>query len=323
MRHEATGSEDGLDPRTANQILLMVGVVVVWFVLEVVIRKGRMKWKSILVDGLIVAIVVSTVLLVADDLSIRVLAVIIGILLMALLLLVLVFLVRSMGWILGFRRKWLAMMGKPRIDAPDALLPDPVRNAVEAFEAIGFERVTTTIDEGGSVVAHLLRSDAVIAEATVDPFGPGADIDYTSSLDGSRGTLVTSNNGLGAQLWDGSLIQAFPGATAEHLLESHEDGLAFLHEHGIDPDPVTRDELLAVRADLVRRAEDAARAAHPKRLRLEGARILQRQHRSVGRLRGRPGIDEQIERFRALPARRDLPVEGPERLRLDGEAADQ
>jgi hypothetical protein len=298
-----------MDPRTANQILLMVGVVVVWFVLEVVIRKGRMRWKAILVDGVIVAIVVASVLLLADDLSIRVLAVIIGILLMALLLLVLVFLVRSMGWIVGFRRKWLAMMGKPRIEAPDALLPDPVKNAVERFEAIGFERVTTTIDEGGSVVAHLLRADGVIAEAAVDPFGPGADVDYTSVLDGGRGTLVTSNNGLGAQIWEGSLTQAFPGATEAHLLDSHEDGLAFLHDRGIEPDPVSPDRLLAIRADLVARAEDAARAADPKRLRLEGARILQRQHRSVGRLRDRRGIEEELERFLASTARGDLSTE--------------
>lgn len=299
-----------MDPRTANQILLMVGVVVVWFVLEVVIRKGRMKWKAILFDGVIVAVVVATVLLLADDLSIRVVAVIMGILLMALLLLALIFLVRSMGWLVGFRKKWLATMGKPRIEAPDAHLPDPIREAVERFEAIGFDRVTTTIDEGGSVIAHLLRSDGVIAEASVDLFGAGADIDCTSILDGGRGILVTANNGLAARIWDGSLVQAFPGATPQHLLESHEDGLAFLHDRGIEPDPVTPDRLLAVRADLVRRVEDAARVADPKRLRMEGARILQRQHANVGPLRDRPDIDERVRRFLEMPRLEDRTAEG-------------
>ena len=215
-----------------------------------------------------------------------------------------------MGWLFGFRRKWLAKMGRPRIEAPEALLPDPVKKAVERFEAIGFQRVTTTIDEGGSVVAHLLRADGVVAEAIVDPMGSGAVFDYTSMLDGGRGMLVTSNTGLGVQLWDGALVQAFPGATAEHLLESHEDSWPSFTTRGIDPDPMAPAELLAVRGDLLRRAEEAARAADPKRLRLEGVRVLQRQHGSVGLLRDRPSIEERIERFRALSGPGDLSAIG-------------
>lgn len=298
-----------MDPRTANQIILIAGVVVVWFALELVIRRGRMN-RAMAFDGVIVAIFLVGATLFADDIPLRVMAVIAAILLMVLLLLAAIFLMRSLGWIVGFRRKWLAQFGKPRIEAPDTLLPDPVKKAVERFEAMGFEHVTTTIDERGSVVAHLLGADGVVAEAIVDPIGPGAVFDYTSILDGGRGALVTSNSGLGMQVWDGELVQAFPGATPEHLLESHEDGLTFLHDHGIDPDPTTADRLLAVRADLVRRAEDAARAADPKRLRLEGARILQRQHGSVGLLRDRSSIDERIERFRAMPVPGDLSADG-------------
>jgi hypothetical protein len=298
-----------MDPRTANQVMLIAGVALVWFVLELVIRRGRSK-RAMVFDGIIVAIFLVSATLFAGDVPLRVMAVIAGILLMVLLLLAAIFLIRSMGWLFGFRRKWLAKMGKPRIEAPDALLPDPVKKAVERFEAIGFQRVATTISEGDSVVAHLLRADGVVAEAIVDPMGSGAVFDYTSMLDGGRGMLVTSNTGLGVQLWDGALVQAFPGATAEHLVESHEDGLAFLHERGIDPDPMRRDRLLAVRADLVRRAEESARAADPKRLRLEGVRILQRQHGNVGLLRDRPNIEERIERFRAVPIPRDRPVDG-------------
>lgn len=150
----------------------------------------------------------------------------------------------------------------------------------------------------------------MIAEAVADPLGNSAAFDYTSILDGGRGELVTSNTGLGVQLWDGELVQAFPGATTEHLLESHEDGLAFLHERGIDPDPVTPDRLLALRTGLIRRAVEAARAADPKQLRLEGVRILQRQHGSVGLLRDRPSIEERIERFRAMPGPGDLLADG-------------
>ncbi len=214
-----------MDPRTANQIMLIAGVVVVWFVLELVIRRGRSK-RAMVFDGIVVAIFLGSATLFADDIPLRVMAVIARILLMVLLLLAAIFVIRSMGSCVGFRRKWLATMGKPRIEAPDALLPDPVKKAVERFEAIGFQCVTTTIDDGGSIVAHLLRADGVIAEAIVDSRGDRAVFDYTSILDRGRGELVTSNTGLGVQLWDGELVQAFPGATAEHLLESHVDGLA-------------------------------------------------------------------------------------------------
>jgi hypothetical protein len=289
-----------MDPRTANQIMSIAGVVVVWFILELIIRRGRSK-RAMVFDGLIVAIFLGGATLFAGDIPLRVMAVIAGTLLMTLLLMAAIFLIRSMGSPFGFRRKWLAEMGKPRIEAPDALLPDPVKKAVERFEAIGFRRVTSTIDEDGSVIAHLLRADGVLAEAVVDPMGNGAAFDCTSILDGGRGELVTSNTGLGVQLWDGELVQAFPGATAEHLLECHEDGLVFLRERGIDPDPVTPDRLLALRTDLIRRAVEAAHAADPNQLRLEGVRILQRQHGSVGLLRDRPSIEQQIERFRAMP----------------------
>lgn len=100
-----------MDPRTANQIMLIAGVVVVWFILELVIRRGRSK-KAMVFDGLIVAIFLVGATLFAGDIPLRVMAVIAGILLMVLLLLAAIFLIRSMGWLFGFRRKWLATRGR-------------------------------------------------------------------------------------------------------------------------------------------------------------------------------------------------------------------
>ena len=70
-----------MDPRTANQIMLIAGVVFVWFVLELVIRRGRSK-RAMGFDGLIVAIFLVSATLFADDVSLRVMAVIAGILFM-------------------------------------------------------------------------------------------------------------------------------------------------------------------------------------------------------------------------------------------------
>ncbi len=87
-------------------------------------------------------------------------------------------------------------------------------------------------------------------------------------------------------------------------------GWPFLHDRGIDPDPVTQDRLLALRTDLIQRTVEAARTAPPKQLRLEGARILQGQHGSVGPLRDRPSIEERIERFRAIPRPAEVSADG-------------
>jgi hypothetical protein len=232
------------------------------------------------------------------DVPLRVLSLIAASLLLGLLLILVIALIRFWLSIATIRTRYLRQLPVERFESDELVLPEPLLRDIAEFERLGFRMVARTIDTFGSVVAHLLRpSDGVVAESLVKPDTDGSALDLTSVLEGGRGQLVTRTTGLTLQLWDAEFIQAFPGATAEHLVVNHEDGLAFLKELGIDADLIEAGEFLTVRAEMETRASVAARAAPPKMFRQDAARVLRNEHASVGRLRDRPEVRERIERF--------------------------
>jgi hypothetical protein len=265
--------------------------------LELFVRKTR-TWASWFFDGAIVLVVLLVCRFLLPEVPLRVLSLIAASLLLGLLLILVIVLIRFWLSIATIRTRYLRALPVERFESDELLLPEPLLKDIAEFERLGFRMVTRTIDKFGSVVAHLLRpSDSVVAESLVKPDTDGSALDLTSVLESGRGQLVTRTTGLTLQLWDAEFIQAFPGATAEHLVVNHEDGLAFLKEQGINADLIEAEGFLTIRTEMETRASVAARAVPSKMFRQDAARVLRNEHASVGRLRDRPEVRERIERF--------------------------
>ena len=170
-----------------------------------------------------------------------------------------------------------------------------------SFEALGFEKVATIRDTDGSIYAIRHRPrDGVTAETVLYGNPKLKDrivLELTSSLAGRQGTLATSTSGLSVYFWPGELRQVFPGATAGHLLEYHEEALASLAERGIKPDPLTSEEILPLRADMLNRALTAVASAPVGEVRAATIRARRGQHAYVGKLMDQEDIRARLDAF--------------------------
>ena len=193
-------------------------------------------------------------------------------------------------------------------DAPSVLLATEARPARDAFVALGFTEVKVT-ERGGDVAAMLLdERNGIVAEVVSSPqpqFGPGPVTELSSTLAGRRGVLATSTSGLYLQLWSGELRQVFPGATPQHLLENHLSALTYLAEHGIAPDPMSRDEVIDVRDEIMQRHRTHLASVPSRTLKAELGRLHQRQQSPIGPLAAQPDIEAKIEALYGLMLERE------------------
>jgi hypothetical protein len=186
----------------------------------------------------------------------------------------------------------------PLRDAPSVALPTEARPARDAFVALGFTEVTVA-ERGGDVWSILLdEENGIVAEVLSSPqpqFGPGPVTELSSTLAGRTWVLATSTSGLYVQLWSGELRQVFPGATPQHLLENHLSALSYLAEHGVAADPMSRDEVMDVRDELMQRHRTHLASVPLRTLRTELERLQRREQSPIGPLAAQPDIESRIE----------------------------
>lgn len=179
--------------------------------------------------------------------------------------------------------------------------PPELAAGYRAFSELGFEEATTIQDPDGSVHAFLLGDggrvlgEVALLKSSRRPI-PIA-LELTSSIAGHRGLLTTSNLGLGLHLWHAELRQVFPGATATTLLQYHLDALDWLGRQGISADAMTADEVVALRADFLRRSNEATACSSSKAIRTEWMRAAQGRHAYVGSLPDDVDSASRLERF--------------------------
>jgi hypothetical protein len=192
-------------------------------------------------------------------------------------------------------------------------VPPELAASLAPFKEVGFGDVTTIQEVDGSVHALLLSDEGrVIAEAAtvrdrrragaigldqIWKHAPSVVLELTSSLLGHRGLLATSNFGLGLYLWDAELRQVFPGASAANLVRYHRDALGWLEQQGITAESVAADEVVKLRADLLKRSSEATARSSSKAIRKEGMRAGQGQHAYVGSLSDDVDIASRLKRF--------------------------
>jgi hypothetical protein len=205
------------------------------------------------------------------------------------------------------RRRGIDAYRETRVPTPPELVPGDA-----SFEALGFEKIATIRNTDGSTYAIRLRPrDGVTAETVLFGNPKRKDrivLELTSSLAGRQGNLATSTSGLGVFFWPGELRQVFPGATAEHLLEYHEEALASLAERGIRPDPLTAEEILPLRADMLNRAITAVARAPVGEVRAASVRAIRGQHAHVGKLMHQDDIRSRLDAFWRLAGLHDFPA---------------
>lgn len=118
------------------------------------------------------------------------------------------------------------------------LIPPPPEIEARALELQrrGFQRVKFGTNGDGLELVMFRPSDSVVAEVVAFPNGAAwreEILEFTSVLFGRRGVLSTTNLPTHPRLWRGELLQVFPGAVPDQLLDSHEIALALLAERGI------------------------------------------------------------------------------------------
>jgi hypothetical protein len=195
----------------------------------------------------------------------------------------------------------LRRRGMDAYHATHVPLPPELEPGDASFEALGFEQLATIRNADNSTFAIRLRPrDGVVAETVLYVYPKLKDtivLELTSSLAGRQGTLATSTSGLGSFFWPGELRQVFPGASAEHLLEYHEEALVSLAEGGILPDHLTADEILPLRADMLNRSLTAVARAPVGAVRAATFRALRGQHAHVGKLMDQEEVGARLDAF--------------------------
>jgi hypothetical protein len=201
-------------------------------------------------------------------------------------------------WRLGHR---LAKQTSQAHHPQRVTVPPQLAAGYNAFSELGFEEATTIQNPDGSVHAFLLGDGGRVLGEVALFKGSRRTIpialELTSSIAGHRGLLTTSNLGLGLHLWQAELRQVFPGATATTLLQYHRDALGWLGRQGISADAMTAAEVLELRADFLRRSNEATALSSPKVIRTESMRAAQGRHAYVGSLSDDVDIASRLERF--------------------------
>ena len=283
--------------------LFMVALAIAfWLFWEFLVRKRR-SMRTWIVDGIVAGSLVLFVALLPLRTHARVAS--LGLGFIVFVPAIFAGLLICSWWVIRKYRRGL-MTTRGAQDAEEVLLPPALEPGRDAFVELGFEEVTTSRLQDGSVYAYLIRAeDGIVAEVVSYP--PPLDqtpiFEISSILAGRTGVLATSTYGLGARLWPGELRQVFPGATAQHLLESHISGLDFLRERGIDPDPLRADEILEVKEDMLGRSRAAAAGVSSKVLKAELVRGAHGRHAAVGPLATQGDIAARIDAFYELRAR--------------------
>lgn len=219
--------------------------------------------------------------------------------------------------LIGRRLRRLRMDAYSETQVP---LPPELEPGDASFQALGFEPIAITHDQTNKTnttyAIRLRPTDGVVAETVLYEHRKRTNsivLELTSSLAGRQGTLATSTSGLGLYFWPGELRQVFPGASAEHLLEYHEEALASLAERGILPDHLTAEELLPLRADMLNRDLAATARAPVKAVRAATLRAARGLHAHVGKLMDQEDIHGRLDAFwlqvgdSPQPPRPDLP----------------
>lgn len=184
--------------------------------------------------------------------------------------------------------------------------PPGIEEKAQPLDRRGFRRIRFGKHGDGLKLVLLRDADGVLAGVVLVPLPLTARVHagfgFTSILSGRRSVLSTTEMPLSPVLWRGDLLQVFPGATPEQLLENHERAMVFLHQHGLPMQLVDEPE-----------AEDVLEwggKMHYRAIAEEGTAELARLMTSpglgewlrVGLLECQPDIDERLAN---LP----LPVE--------------
>lgn len=123
-----------------------------------------------------------------------------------------------------------------------------LRQLGDRFEQLGFRQAgpprRVKIAPSAIVLGYVHETEPVYGTAfRTETIPAKLCCDVVSILHGDKGGLTTNADPAGAALpeGDGGLRQVFPGEQLEELYRKHLDGIAYLHDRGIDCRPVSAD----------------------------------------------------------------------------------
>ncbi len=173
---------------------------------------------------------------------------------------------------------------------------------VDGLIAAGFGAIRARRCPNGTIEIVLLRvRDSVVAQvmtARRQRKEGAPDVELTSLVADRHGMACTATSSRGPRLWEGELLQVFPGASIGDVVDHHEDSLAFLTRRGVHVDVVTRDEVDALMRWAFQMGTGAAVGAPRAKFWKEVFLVIRGREGHLGRLADDPAIEARLSAFR-------------------------
>lgn len=180
-------------------------------------------------------------------------------------------------------------------------VPTVLVESVDRLIAAGFGSLGASRCPNDAIEIVLLRvRDGVVAQVMTsqrERKEGSPDVELTSVVADRHGMVCTATSSRGPRLWEGELLQVFPGAPIGDLVGHHVDSLAFLTSRGVHFGVVTRDEVDALMLWAFQMGTGAAVRAPRAEFWKEVFRVIRGSEAHLGRLADDPAIDARLSAF--------------------------